>query len=219
MTASSGGVLVTGFEPFGGEAVNPSWQVAQALQGQVIHGWPVVAVQLPCVFARAPQVLAQALAAHQPAWVLALGLAGSRSAVSIERVAVNLIDARIADNAGDQPLDQPVLAGGPAAHFSSLPVKALWQALLRAGVPAEVSMTAGAFVCNQVFYLLMQALAQRPGVQGGFIHLPPLPEQAAQHPHSRPLALAQQVAALHTVLGVLRAPAPEGELPAAGRTD
>jgi pyroglutamyl-peptidase len=135
--------------------------------------------------------------------VLALGLAGSRSAISLERVAVNLIDARIADNAGAQPVDVAVAADGPAAYFTGLPVKALCAALLADGHPAELSHSAGSFVCNQVFYGLMHALAARPGVAGGFIHLPPLPAQAARHPQARPMALDEQVRALQRVIGLL----------------
>lgn len=193
-------VLVTGFEPFDGDALNPSWEVARALDGQRLGGAAVVARRLPCVFATALTALSRALDETRPRLVIALGLAGSRSAVSIERVAINLIDARIADNAGAQPVDQPVLAGGPAAHFSSLPVKALLARLQAAGLAAELSFTAGSFVCNQVFYGLMQALQQRPGVRGGFIHLPPLPEHAARHPAGRAMPLAQQVQALRLMI-------------------
>ena len=202
-------LLITGFEPFDGEAVNPSWAVAQALQGQVIAGARVAAVQLPCVFAQALPALQAALDRQRPAWVLALGLAGSRSAISVERVAVNLADARIPDNAGAQPVDEPVVAGGPAAYFTGLPAKAIVAALRQAGWPAELSHSAGSFVCNQVFYGLMHALAGQPGVVGGFIHLPPLPEQAARHALSRPMALSDQVAALRQVIGLVVAGMPE----------
>lgn len=202
-------LLITGFEPFDGEAVNPSWAVAQALHGQVIAGARVAAVQLPCVFAQALLSLQAALDRQRPAWVLALGLAGSRSAVSVERVAVNLVDARIPDNAGAQPVDEPVVAGGPAAFFTGLPAKAIVAALRQAGWPAELSHSAGSFVCNQVFYGLMQALAARPGVVGGFIHLPPMPEQAARHPQTQTMPLAEQLAAMRRVVGLLVAGTPE----------
>jgi pyroglutamyl-peptidase len=202
-------LLITGFEPFDGETVNPSWAVAQALHGQVIAGARVVAAQLPCVFALALPALQAALDRHAPAWVLALGLAGSRSAISVERVAVNLVDASIQDNAAAQPVDEPVVAGGPAAYFTGLPAKAIVAALGQAGWPAELSHSAGSFVCNQVFYGLMHALARRPGVVGGFIHLPPLPEQAARHAGSQALALPDQVAALRRAIELLAAGTPE----------
>jgi pyroglutamyl-peptidase len=173
-------VLVTGFEPFGGDALNPSWLIAQALHRRQIGGRRVVAAQLPTVFGASLTRLNALLAEHRPQLVICLGLAASRAALSLERVAINVNDARIADNAGAQPIDTPVVAGGPAAWFSTLPIKAMRDAMLRAGVPAEVSQTAGTFVCNHVFYGLMHRLATArgfKGTRGGFIHVPLLPEQ------------------------------------------
>jgi pyroglutamyl-peptidase len=211
-------ILVTGFEPFGGEAINPSWEVAQALHGQQRGGAVVTAVQLPCVFAQSLPALRTAIRRHRPQVVLCLGLAGSRSAISLERVAVNLCDARIPDNAGAQPAGAPVVAGGPVAYFTRLPVKALVQRLLAAGLPAELSLSAGSFVCNQVMYGLLHALRRQPGVPAGFIHLPPLPEQAAAHPGSRPLALADQRRGVALVLDALAQGVAELQV-AAGQTD
>ena len=171
-------LLLTGFEPFGGADVNPSWLVAQALHGEVIAGARVQALQLPCVFGQAIADLQQALNRHRPRVVLALGLAADRDALTPERVAINVDDARIADNAGAQPLDLPVIVGAPAAYFSSLPIKAIVAELSRAGVPAAVSQSAGTFVCNHLFFGLMHALRRRRGVRGGFMHLPLLPAQA-----------------------------------------
>ena len=202
-------LLLTGFEPFGGDSVNPSLAVVRALHGRRAGPWRMAAVQLPCVFSTALPSLRMAIETHRPAAVLCLGLAGNRSAISVERVAVNLIDARIPDNAGAQPIDQPVLAGGPAAHFTGLPAKAIVARLQAAGLAAELSFSAGSFVCNQVFYGLMAALAERPGVAGGFIHLPPLPEQAARHPTSRPMALDDQMQAIRLVAELLASGAPE----------
>ena len=173
-------VLLTGFDPFGGDPVNPSWHIAQALHGRQIAGHRVIAEQLPTVFGDALTALDAAMARHRPALVICLGLAGGRSALSIERIAINVNDARIADNAGAQPIDTPVVPGGPAAYFSSLPIKAMREAMLAAGIPAEVSQTAGTFVCNHVFYGLMHRLATGRGLKatrGGFIHVPWLPEQ------------------------------------------
>lgn len=195
-------LLITGFEPFGGDAVNPSWEVARALDGRRLAGRRVLARRLPCVFAQALPQLDAAIAELKPGCVLALGLAGSRAAVSVERVAINIVDARIPDNVGAQPIDEPVLAGAPAAWFSSLPIKAIVAGLREAGLPAEVSQSAGTFVCNQVFFGLMQRLQSMPGTRGGFIHLPPLPEQAARHPTGRPLALAQQVQAIELAAAI-----------------
>lgn len=171
-------ILITGFEPFGGETLNPSWEVAKQLDGIKVLGAEVVAVQLPCVFATSLKCLSQALEKHQPRMVLSLGQADGRSDFSIERVAINVCDARIPDNAGAQPIDEPVVEGGPAAYFSSLPIKKMAAALKAQGFPAAISQTAGTFVCNQVFYGLQHALAGKE-VVGGFIHVPLTPMQAA----------------------------------------
>ncbi len=182
----TGIVLVTGFEPFGGEEINSSELVARALHGQVIGGMTVVAVVLPCVFATAPVALQQALQRWQPRLVLALGQAAGRNEMSLERVAINLIDAPMADNAGQQPTDAPVVVGGPPAHFTTLPVKAMVGAMRIAGLPADLSNTAGTFVCNQVFYCLQQQLAGvQPPVPSGFMHLPLLPQLCLAAAHSK----------------------------------
>lgn len=194
MNTDDAPILLAGFEPFGGEGVNPAWQVAQALHGERLAGVPVIALQLPCVFGHALAVLDAALLRLQPRAVLALGQAGGRCDFSLERVAINVDDARIADNAGAQPIDEPVVAGGPAAYFATLPIKAMVAALRSAGLPASVSQSAGSFVCNHVFYGLMHRLQQRPGVRGGFMHLPLLPEQAARQPGLPSLSLATLVA-------------------------
>lgn len=164
-------LLVTGFEPFGGDAANPSGDAARALHGEWLDGHRVHGVVLPCTFATAPLALQSAIAASRPVAVLCLGLAASRRGFHPERVAINLVDARIPDNAGAQPIDEPVRAGGPAARFTRLPVKAVVAALQAAGHEAAVSHTAGTYVCNQVFYRLMQLLARRPSVRGGFMHV------------------------------------------------
>lgn len=171
-------ILLTGFEPFGGEAVNPSWEVARRLNGEAVTGARIVSRQLPCVFGQSLAVLNETLAELQPVLVLALGQAGGRCDLSLERVAINVDDARIADNAGAQPIDEAVVADGPAAYFSSLPIKAMVAGLRAAGFPASVSQTAGTFVCNHVFYGLQHRLAAS-AARSGFMHIPYLPEQAA----------------------------------------
>ncbi|OOG52123.1 pyroglutamyl-peptidase I [Polaromonas sp. C04] len=175
-------VLLTGFDAFGGEHLNPSWLAVQALHGRRIAGHRVVAAQLPTVFDESLHVLRGLLKQHRPALVICLGQAGGRHALSLERVAINVNDARIADNAAAQPIDTPVIASGPAAYFTTLPIKAMLAALQQAGVAVEVSQTAGTFVCNHVFYGLMHLLATQRGfrrTRGGFIHVPYLPEQGA----------------------------------------
>ncbi len=183
---NNGKILLTGFEPFGGEMINPSWEIACYLDGQEISGHRVHARLLPCIFGTSLHALEQYLSESQAALVLALGQASGRSELSLERVAINVIDARIADNAGARPVDVPVLADAPAAYFSSLPIKAMAAGLREAGIPAGVSQTAGTFVCNEVFFGLQHLLRDRPAVRSGFMHVPCLPEQAARLPNSPP---------------------------------
>ena len=163
-------VLLTGFAPFDGAATNPSWQAASRAAAQRTD---TVAIELPCEFAAALPALRAAIGEHRPELVVCTGLAGGRAHVSPERVAINLIDARIPDNAGAQPIDVPVVADGPSAYFTTLPVKAAVAALQAAELPAAVSYTAGTYVCNQVFYGLMHLIATEfPGLRGGFVHVP-----------------------------------------------
>lgn len=175
-------VLLTGFEPFDGQPVNASWAAVSAVADAwdaAAEGAALVTALLPVSFDRAPRRLAELLAEVRPTLVVCVGEAGGRSAVGVERVAVNVQDARIPDEDGDQPVDVPVVAGGPVAHLSSLPVKACLAAVLEAGVPGEVSNTAGTYVCNTVAYALADLLAagRAPGARGGFVHVPRLPGQ------------------------------------------
>jgi len=190
-------VLVTGFDPFGGDALNPSWLLAERLHRRRVSGHVVQAAQLPTRFADSLPRLYALLAQWRPALVVCLGLAASRAALSIERVAINVQDARIPDNAGAQPVDEPVVAGAPAAYFSTLPIKAMRRAMLAAGVPAEVSQTAGTFVCNHVFHVLMHQLATgaAPLARGGFVHVPWLPEQGTPG-----MQLRDMVRGIHAML-------------------
>ena len=181
-------VLLTGFDAFGGEAINPSWLAARALHGRQIAGHRVIAEKLPTVFGESLLALRKLLLQHRPALTICVGQAGGRNAISLERIAINVNDARIADNAGAQPVDTPVAPNAPAAYFTRLPIKAMLVALQQEGVAAEVSQTAGTFVCNHVFYGLMHFLATQRGFKnkrGGFIHVPFAPEQGAP---SMPLA-------------------------------
>ena len=197
-------VLLTGFDPFGGESLNPSWLAAEALHGETIAGRRIVAVQLPTSFARGPRTLRAAIRRHAPELVVCVGQAGGRAQISLERIAINVDDARIADNDGAQPVDTPIVRGGPAAYFSTLPIKAMYAALREADIPAEISQTAGTFVCNRVFYALMHALAEdanlRVGIRGGFVHIPYLPEQAAARPGAPSLSLGIVVAGLRIMI-------------------
>ena len=173
-------VLLTGFEPFDQDTINPSWEAVRLLDGVLLSDdVRIVARLLPCAFAEAPARLTEFLAQLAPEMVIAVGLASGRADLSLERVAINLNDARIPDNQGLQPIDTPVVVQGPAAYFSTLPIKAMVRAIKAAGIDASVSHTAGTFVCNQVFYSLQHALAGS-GVRSGFIHIPTLPQLAQE---------------------------------------
>lgn len=177
---SSTRVLITGFEPFGGESTNPSWEAVRLLAAEPPAWTAVTARRLSCVFGRSVDELREAVQETDPHLVLCVGQAGGRPDLTVERVALNVDDARIPDNAGRRPLDEPVVSGAPAAYFSSLPVKACVAAVRAAGIPASVSQTAGTFVCNHVFYGLAHLIAtERPALRGGFVHVPYAPAQAA----------------------------------------
>jgi pyroglutamyl-peptidase len=194
-------VLLTGFEPFAGERVNPSREIVRALDGEVLDGHRVVTAVLPVAFAATAPMLEALLETHRPALALATGQAGGRSELAIERIAANLVDARIADADRQQPIDEPVIAGAPAAYFSTLPVKAMLARLRALGIPATLSQSAGLYVCNQVFFALAHLVATRhPGVRAGFIHLPWLPEQAARHHGQASMALETMVAGVRAAL-------------------
>lgn len=195
-------VLVTGFEPFGGETVNPSWEVVSQLEGTIIGRCRVVTRQLPCVFGESLSVLNAAIDELNPLVVIAVGQAGGRVDVTVERVAINVDDARIPDNRGQQPIDVAIVPGGPAAWFSRLPIKATVAAMREQGIPASVSQTAGTFVCNHVMYGLLHKISENAEVKGGFIHIPYLPEQAAAHPGAPSMAAQTVKAALIVAIEV-----------------
>lgn len=172
--------LVTGFDAFGGDAINPSYEAVRRLPSR-IGALEIVTAQLPTSFARAARKVRTLIARGQPDIVLCVGLAADRPALSIERVAVNLSHARIADNDGRKPIDKAIAAKGPAAYFSTLPVISIVKALARAGIRAEMSMSAGTFVCNHVFYSVMHdaSISGRP-LRAGFVHVPALPVDDAE---------------------------------------
>lgn len=191
-------VLLTGFEPFDKDAINPSWEAARALDGWRLEGATVHARRISCVFGAALRELDAAIDELRPQLVIGVGQAGGRSEITPERVAVNVDDGRICDNVGCQPIDEPVVAGAPVGYFSSLPIKAIVRDLRAAGIPAAVSNSAGTFVCNHLFFGLMHRIATRPvhGMRGGFIHIPYLPEQAARLPGAPSMSLDAVIAAL-----------------------
>jgi pyroglutamyl-peptidase len=186
-------VLVTGFTPFGGERTNPAWEIAKALP-KTIAGYRIETLRVPTEFGRAIDVTTKTIDAINPAIVLCLGQAGGRARISVERVAINLNDAAIADNAGVQMIDKTVHAGAPAAYFSTLPVKAMVAAMGKAGVPTEVSNSAGTFVCNHLLYGVLHHLAASASkTRAGFIHVPYLPTQILDKPDMPSMALETMV--------------------------
>jgi pyroglutamyl-peptidase len=167
-----GMVLVTGFDPFAGEPTNPSWDVCRMLP-LTIAGLRVETLRVPCEFGRAVEVVGKGIDRLRPALVVCLGQAGGRSHMSVERVAINVDDARAPDNGGARPVDTPIEPGGPPAYFATLPIKAMAAAMRRAGVPTEVSNSAGTYVCNHLMYGVLHFIASRGlDARAGFIHVP-----------------------------------------------
>lgn len=169
-------VLLTGFEPFGNHARNPSWDAVERVAATWDGPEEVRTLLLPVEFRTAAERIGYAIDPELPDAIIGVGLAAGRAEITPERVTVNIRDGRIADNAGALPVDEPIEQGGAAAHWSTLPIKAIVAALRDAGIPAAVSNTAGTFVCNEVFYTLQSQLAGHPGVRSGFIHVPATPE-------------------------------------------
>ncbi|WP_205791295.1 pyroglutamyl-peptidase I [Microbacterium sulfonylureivorans] len=188
-------ILLTGFEPFGGDTANPSGDAVDIVRGRWDGAEALITAILPVAFAGAEAELARLVADHSPDVVIAAGLAGNRAVVSVERVGVNLIDARIPDNAGSQPIDEPSIEGAPAAYFATLPVKAIAHDIAAAGIPSEVSHSAGTFVCNHVLFRALHLAADRRAMRAGFIHVPWSAEHAPS-PDAAALPLADIARAL-----------------------
>lgn len=182
-------LLITGFEPFGGERVNPAWEAVKQLPA-FVGGYTLCKLTIPTIFGEAAQMVLDKAAKFQPNVILCVGLAGGRDAVTPERIAVNIRDARIPDNRGNQPDGEPIVPEGPAAYFSTVPVKAMAEAIRAAHIPGNVSNTAGTYVCNDTLYTLLHHYAGTD-TKVGFIHVPYLPEQG-----SPSLCLERTVAAL-----------------------
>lgn len=192
-------LIITGFDPFGGEAINPSWEAVKRLPG-TIGGYRLTKLQIPTVFGAAARTVLAAAEADLPDVILCVGQAGGRDAVTPERVAINLNDARIPDNAGNQPAEAPIDPEGPDGIFATVPVAAMAQAIRAAGLPGAVSLTAGAFVCNDTLYRLLRHYAGT-STRVGFIHVPSLPQQAK--PGAPSMELEQIVQALSAAISAL----------------
>jgi len=193
-------ILVTGFEPFGGERTNPSWEICTQLPATVGRA-RVETLKVPCRFRDAIEAVAQAIERLRPSHVICLGQAGGRDRLSIERVAINVNDARAPDNGGAQPVDEAIVAGGPAAYFATLPIKAMAGAARGAGVPAEVSNTAGTYVCNHLMYGVLHYIAERRlATRAGFIHVPYSEAQVVDKPGQPSMGIAAMARGVQATL-------------------
>lgn len=170
-------VLITGFDPFGGENINPAYEAIKGLEDN-ISGMKIIKKEIPTVFHKSIEMLEKLIIDENPDLVICVGQAGGRFDISLERVAINIDDARIKDNDGNQPIDERIFEDGENAYFSSLPIKRMAMKIREAGIPANISNTAGTFVCNHIMYGLLYLIDKKyPDIRGGFIHVPYLPEQ------------------------------------------
>lgn len=179
-------LLLTAFDPFGGESVNPALEAVKLVSSQ-IGGVEIVKLEVPTVFGKSIETVAAAIEQERPDAVLCIGQAGGRYDLTPERVAINIDDARIKDNEGNQPIDQPIFADGAPAYFTTLPVKAMVKRIREAGIPSSLSNSAGTFVCNHLMYGVLYTLDKKyPGVRGGFMHVPFIPGQVVNRPSPAP---------------------------------
>ena len=190
-------VLLTGFEPFGKATLNPSGEIVKQISGDNI-----VTAILPVAYAQSAEALLALVEQHKPDVVISLGQAEGRTQITPERIAINLDDARLADNEGVMRNDLPILVGGPVAYESTLPIKAIVEAIKAEGIPAAVSLSAGAFLCNHIFYVMQRKFAGT-SVRSGFVHVPLMDEQAGEFPGLPTMPLDQMVKAVRVMLEAL----------------
>ena len=193
-------VLVTGFDPFGGEKLNPALEAIKSLPSE-IRGAEVRWLEVPTVFYKSAKILEEEIRIYQPDIVLCIGQAGGRKGLTPERVAINQDDARIQDNEGNQPIDRPIQLDGPPAYFSSLPIKAMVQAIKEEGLPASVSNTAGTFVCNHLMYQVLYLVEKEfPTIKAGFMHIPYMAEQVIDKPNTPAMDLVDIVRGIEAAI-------------------
>ncbi|MBR5266918.1 MAG: pyroglutamyl-peptidase I [Lachnospiraceae bacterium] len=193
-------VLVTGFDPFGGESINPAWEAVKVIKDE-IAGAEVIKMQIPTVVGKSIAKIHDKMVEINPDIVIAVGQAGGRFGVTPERVAINVTDARIPDNEGNQPIDEPIFADGDAAYFSNLPVKAMVQAIKDAGYPSVLSNTAGTYICNHVMYGILYYIQKEfPNARGGFIHVPYAASQVVNKPNTASMAIADITASIEAAI-------------------
>lgn len=182
-------ILVTGFDPFGDDTINPAIEAVKLLPDE-IDDVEIIKLEIPTVFYKSADVVAEAIEKEQPDYVLNIGQAGGRAELTPERVAINMDDARIEDNEGQQPIDKAIREDGEPAYFSQLPIKAMVDYMQKANIPASVSNTAGTFVCNHIMYQsIYLTMTNYPEVKAGFMHIPFLPEQVLNRPNTPSMAL------------------------------
>jgi len=193
-------ILVTGFDPFGGEKINPALVAVKQLPND-IDGVQIVKKEIPTVFNKSIEILYKALKEEQPDAVICVGQAEGRSTISVERVAINQDDALIPDNEGTQPIDRMIISDGPAAYFSTLPIKAMVRDMKASKIPASISNTAGTFVCNHLMYAALHyAALNQSNLKAGFVHIPYLPMQVVDKPNMPSMSCADIVKGLTTLI-------------------
>ncbi|MCI7796391.1 MAG: pyroglutamyl-peptidase I [Lachnospiraceae bacterium] len=196
-------VLITGFDPFGGESINPAWEAVKEIRDE-IAGAEIVKMQIPTVVGKSIEKVHNKMAEIHPDVVISVGQAGGRFGVTPERVAINVTDARIPDNEGHQPIDEVIFEDGDTAYFSNLPVKAMVQAIKDAGYPSSLSNTAGTYICNHVMYGILYYIHKEfPNVRGGFIHVPYAASQVVNKPNTPSMAIADITAALEAAVSAV----------------
>lgn len=196
-------LLITGFDPFGGEGINPAWEAVKLLP-DIVESVEVVKLQIPTVFHRSTEVLLEGIEKYKPEVVICVGQAGGRYEISMERVAINIDDARIADNEGNQPVDELIYPDGRSAYFTNLPIKTMVEEIRGEGIPASVSNTAGTFVCNHIMYSLLYNIELSCSVKrGGFIHVPFIPAQVIGKKNTPYMDLNSIVKGLQAAIGAV----------------
>lgn len=206
-------ILLTGFEPFGGETVNPALKAVRRVKDRIGNA-QILKLAVPVVFEKSIRTVADVILDEKPDAVVCVGQAGGRCEMTVERVAINLDDAGIPDNEGGRPLDRVIRVDGAPAYFSTLPVKAMIAAMRDAGVPAGISNSAGTYVCNHLMYGVLYTLARcLPQARGGFIHVPFVPEQAVHHPGSPSMAAEDIVRGLEAAVAAVAGNLPDRAVP------
>ena len=186
-------ILVTGFDPFGGDKINPAYEAVKLIP-DTVAGAEIIKEEIPTVFGKCGDVLEKLVEKYKPDAVLCVGQAGGRSVISVEKLAVNLAEARIPDNEKQQPSDEAIVEGAPLAYFSKLPVKAIVKTVKEKGIPSSISYTAGTYVCNYIMYRLLHLIETKyPAMRGGFIHVPFVPSQVLDRPEGTPSMSAETI--------------------------